>query len=384
KDASNPFNFTQYNGGATVIAYLASITVGGAEFQVQLDTGSSDLWLDTANLKPSGAQDTGLNGTLKYVDQSVAAGSIFISNATFGDFTVPQAFISAPGSNATHNIDTGLLGVGPPKLSLISTGLQSTAFNGATLLENIFAANPSEPNYITFQLSRSESTGTTSGGTFTIGELNSTLSAISSAPKLDIVSTERWITFMDGIIVNGKNVTGNSQFNMTGQGPTQTLADLDTGTSLALIPKVYADAIYSSVPGAFFFAAQNAYVLPCDTKIDLSFVFGGVAYPVHPIDTVNAFANGTAPVCFGAFTVPSENAGKPTEDFLLGDTFLRNVYSLFDYGSFISGTTPPFVQLLSTTDASAADAEFDSLSAQRNASITGTVPSTGGGAGSGG
>ncbi|TDL18837.1 acid protease [Rickenella mellea] len=383
KDASTPFNFSQYNGGALEVIYMASLTVGGAEFQVQLDTGSSDLWLDTANLKPSGTQDTGLNRSITYFDQSVAAGSILISNATFGDFTVPQAFISAPGSNATNN-DTGLLGVGPPKLSKISATLNATVFNGATLLENIFAANPSEPNYITFQLSRSESMGTTSGGTFTIGELNSTLSGISSAPKLDVVTPDKWIIFVDGIIVNGKNVTGNSRFNMTGQGPTQTLAYLDTGTSLAVIPRVYADAIYSSVPGAFFFAAQNAYVVPCDTKIDLSFVFGGVAYPVHPIDTVNAFANGTAPVCFGAFTVPSEGHEPPAEDFVLGDSFLRNVYSLYDFGSFISGTTPPFIQLLSTTDASAADSEFAALSAQRNASITGTVPSTGGGAGSGG
>ncbi len=60
---------------------------------------------------------------------------------------------------------------------------------------------------------------------------------------------------MDGIIVNGKNVTGNSQLwvlllmvlqrqhkshlilssyyrSVTGQGPAQTLSNLDTGTSL--------------------------------------------------------------------------------------------------------------------------------------------------------
>ncbi len=37
-----------------------------------------------------------------------------------------------------------------------------------------------------------------------------------------------------------------------------------------------------------------------------------------------------------------------SEDLLLGDTFLRNVYSLFDFGSFITGNTnTPFIQLLS-------------------------------------
>ncbi|TDL24668.1 acid protease [Rickenella mellea] len=383
KDASNPFNFSNVNNIKGSDVYIATLTAGGTAFQVQLDTGSSDLWLDTTKLKPSGTQDTGVSTAITYGDGTVAQGSILIANVTFGNFSVPQAFISAPGTNATTNGDTGLLGVGPPLLSAISNTLQTTTFSGKTLLENVFAANPSEPNYITFQLSRSETTGTTSGGTFTIGEVNSTLSGISNAPKLNVVSKDRWIVFMDGIIVNGKNVTGNSALSVTGQGPTQTLANLDTGTSLALIPQFYADAIYSGVPGAQLDPSTGLYIVPCDTKIDLSFVFSGVAYPVHPIDTVQAATStrGTV-ICFGGFQVSP--GGDTDEDFLLGDSFLRSVYSLYDFGSFISGTTPPFLQLLSTTDASTADSEFATLSAQRNASITGKAPSSGGGGGSSG
>ncbi|TDL18812.1 acid protease [Rickenella mellea] len=383
KDASDPFNFENNNNITGGDIYVGSLTAGGAVFQVQLDTGSSDLWLDTTSSKPSGTQDTGLTGALTYGDGTVAQGPILITNVTFGNFSVPQAFISAPGTNATTNGDTGLLGVGPPSLSSIAATLQNSTFNGTTLIQNIFAANPSEPNFITFQLSRSEATGVTSGGTFTIGEVNSTLSGISNAPKLNVVSKDRWVVFMDGIIVDGKNVTGNSQLSVTGQGPTQTLANLDTGTSLAQIPKLYADAIYSGVPGAQYDASSGLYNVPCDAKIDLSFVFSGIAYPVHPIDTVQAGATTKGTVaCFGGFQVSS--GGDPDEDFLLGDSFLRNVYSLYDFGSFIAGTTPPFLQLLSTTDASTADSEFSTLSAQRNASITGKAPSSGGGGSGGG
>lgn len=128
---------------------------------------------------------------------------------------------------------------------------------------------------MTFELSRSLATGTTDGGVFTIGEVNSTHSAISSAPNLNVVSRNRWVVLMDGMIVNGRNVTGQSSFSgVAGQTSGQTLANLDTGTSLSQIPQAYVDAIYGQVPGAQFFPSQGVYVLPCDTNINVSFVFG--------------------------------------------------------------------------------------------------------------
>ncbi|TDL21727.1 acid protease [Rickenella mellea] len=387
KDVSNPFNFSHVNDFRIGDVYEVSLTAGGAEFDVQLDTGSSDLWLDTRIMKPSGTQDTGLTSKITYVDLTSAEGPVLIANVTFGNVTVPSAFISAAGSNATLNGDAGVIGVGPPTLSRIARTLKNTTFNGKTPLENastrefpqIFAANPDEPKFFTFQLSRSETTGTTSGGIFTIGEVNSTLSGISNAPKLNVVSPNRWTVLMDGMIVNGKTVTGNSRFNISGQGPTQTVANFDTGGTQSLVPQFYADAIYSNVPGAEFDSSQGVYIVPCNTKIDVSFLFSGIAYPVHPIDTVQAQLDPTTgmAVCFGGFLVAT---GLP-QDFVLGDVFLRDVYALHDFGSFISGTTPPFVQLLSTLNAATADSEFDTLSAQRNASITGEVPSSGGGGG---
>ena len=45
-------------------------------------------------------------------------GPILVGDVTLGGFTVKnQAFISAPGSNATILGDNGILGVGPPRLS---------------------------------------------------------------------------------------------------------------------------------------------------------------------------------------------------------------------------------------------------------------------------
>ena len=66
----------------------------------------------------------------------------------------------------------------------------------------------------------------------------------------------------------------------------QTLANLDTGTSLSQIPQTYAAAIYGDVPGAQLYSSSGIYVLPCDTKINVSFVFGYV-FPSHRLSGIN-------------------------------------------------------------------------------------------------
>ena len=87
--------------------------------QVQLDTGSSDLWLDTANYTLSGLTDTGIPGSVKYVyvspfslnsmsldinlipisDGSGAWGNINLGSISWGDFTIRnQAFSESSNS----------------------------------------------------------------------------------------------------------------------------------------------------------------------------------------------------------------------------------------------------------------------------------------------
>lgn len=117
---------------------------------------------------------------------------------------------------------------------------------------------------MTFELSRSEVTSLTSGGVFTLGETNSNFSAILNAPQLPALTPDAWFVLMDGLNVNGKPVPSQNK----------DIALLDTGTSLAQLPKVYVDAIYGSVPGAVFDPTEGQYTIPCDTKLNISFSFG--------------------------------------------------------------------------------------------------------------
>lgn len=165
-----------------------------------------------------------------------------------------------------------------------------------THFKQVFQANTSLSTFITFQLSRSQATGTTDGGIFTIGEIDSNFTAVSQSSKLPVISTDRWVVLMDGMLINGQPVSGGSalyvlphpiiSFNtvvnafvhlcseVQGQGTGQTLANLDTGTSLAQIPQTYAQEIYGSIPGAQLLSSQGIYVVPCSTKLNISFVFG--------------------------------------------------------------------------------------------------------------
>ncbi|EMD36871.1 hypothetical protein CERSUDRAFT_114789 [Gelatoporia subvermispora B] len=360
---SGDFQFGNLDG----IIYVGTVVIDGQSFQVQLDTGSSDLWLDTTNVQfSSNVSATGHNSSVTYLDTTQAAGPILVGPAQFGDFLVEnQAFLSAPGTNATTDGDKGLFGIGPPSLSNIAQTLNGSDYNGNTLLANIFSFYPDEPNFMSILLSRGDE-GLTSGGIFTIGEYPSQLDQVQNEPPFPLLGTDAWVTAMDGVAINGYFMSGGAQpADIQTDNPPdgQVSALLDTGTALALAPPSYVHAIYSGLPGAQYDNGQQRWFVPCDSKVNVTMVWGQNEYPVHPIDSVIVWTveNGQ-PICAGAITSSYESG----VDFLLGDTFLRNVLTVFDFGTLVSdGTNPPFVQLLSITDPDQAWAEYDSMNAAR-------------------
>ena len=69
-----------------------------------------------------------------------------------------------------------------------------------------------------------------------------------------------------------------------------------------------ADAFYARVPGAKiqnFTGVGSIYVVDCDVELNVSFKFGKVSIPIHPLDTVDDDLNRRDelgnPICMGAF-----------------------------------------------------------------------------------
>ncbi|OBZ76478.1 Aspartic protease [Grifola frondosa] len=361
------------------VDYVANILVDGQSFEVQLDTGSSDLWIDTTDVTfSSETTDTHFTAGIRYLDGTVATGDILLSSVSLGQYMVHnQSFISAPGSNATFLSDKGILGIGPPSLSVLFNNLDGSPYDGTPFMNNVFQTYQNESSFYTFLLSRSE-VGITDGGIFTIGELGSHNESISQAPKLSLLVDKIWMIAVDGAIINGQSITGNGippklQSVIPPSG--KLTAVFDTGTGAALAPPYYVDAMYKDIPGAQYSPDDQFYYVPCDSKVNVSVVVGTNEYPVHPIDTTvfYNFDDDGLPVCIGAWRYSTDSG----QDFLLGDSFLRNVYSVFNFGSLARAEDgAPYLQILSVTNADQAWAEYDSLNAERIASARSSGAST--------
>lgn len=106
--------------------------------------------------------------------------------------------------------------------------------------------------------------------------------------------------------------------------PTGTTAIVDTGTSYILMPPSDAAALHALIPGSK--QSGETYSVPCDTRSPVQFTFSGVTYDVSPEDYVTApDSNGNCQ----SNVVGHQPFGPHT--WLLGDVFLKNVYTVFDF-----------------------------------------------------
>ncbi|KAH9889825.1 aspartic peptidase domain-containing protein [Cubamyces lactineus] len=359
--------------------YTATIYVNGVPYQVILDTGSADTWIDPLSQGVSEPPDlfhTGFNSTSTYVDNSVSSGPIVLADVTFGSYTIKnQAITISYNASPNRALYNGLIGLGGGLKSNIASFLANSSFaeNGNPIIYNLFDHEPDLPNYTTFLMSRSQM-GISDGGVLTVSEVLSNMTDILNAPLYQSPATSQWTTVMDGLYVNGEFLNGFSNFstlyrekaNLTVPDGS-TIATFDTGTSYIQGPPEYTKAIYSRVPGAKLLPPDSGlgspnmlfYSVPCNTKLNITLSFSGNLYPMHPVDAIDISFNSTTGTFFCIGTI--FGGTNPNEDFLLGASFLRNTYQLYDYGTMDALHSKPATRLLSITDPDKAWAEADAL-----------------------
>ena len=102
-------------------------------------------------------------------------------------------------------------------------------------------------------------------------------------------------------------------------------AIIDTGTTYMFIPPEDAQKLYAKIDGAEA-ADEGVYHVPCDTTTTIALVFGKIAYEISPKDYVGPSVDGGK--CYTH--IIAQSAVDSDGTWLLGDTFLKNVYSVYD------------------------------------------------------
>jgi hypothetical protein len=362
------------------VLYISNITLGGQNVRVLLDTGSSDLWV--AEDIPQ-TKDTGHSLSLSYA-VGRASGSINTATLQFDDYTVNDLPYLLVKDTSTFSGDIhaqgydGLIGLGPNTGSVIRKNLRKVdkSIKSDAVLDRIFQQNKTSQNFISLLLDRQGDPTDAFKGQFTISELVPGFENVTTMPKLSVELVEglvdenqHWQILTDknvGIIgPDGKPIT---QKTIVPKAPSGRLvAVIDSGFTFPQVPRSVSDAIYGRVQGAVYDSVNEYWTLPCDQMLSLTFTFSGKQYPIHPLDIVNndfqlTNANGN-PICIGAFQpITSAFSLLGNYDMILGMGFLRNTYTLLDYGNFISASSndrgDPYAQLLPLTDPKTAYNDF--------------------------
>jgi hypothetical protein len=208
----------------------------------------------------------------------------------------------------------GLIGLGFDAGSNVRSTLGEG--KGDTPLSRIFQQNKTTQNFVSMLLDRANDPTDTITGQITISELASGYESIASQPKLDIKdvvydsSSQHWAVFTDKEGVTGPD--GNV-IDITSIVPHvkdgQLVAVLDSGFSFSQVPRKMADAIYGRVQGANYSQSNGGiWTVPCTQELNISFTFGGVNIPIHPLDVVSSDLN-LGSYCAGTVSVSPLHSG---------------------------------------------------------------------------
>ncbi|KAI9710744.1 MAG: Type I transmembrane sorting receptor [Bogoriella megaspora] len=296
--------------------YLTPVTVGGTTLNLDIDTGSSDLWVYSSQLPAnertghayytvsSSKVLSGQRWQISYGDGSGAAGNVYADTVVVGPVTATRQAVEAATSISSEFVsDTnndGLLGLAFSTLNTVTPTRQTTFFDTvkSTLTSPLFAADLKyrAPGVYDFGfIDTSKYTGTVDYAT---------------------VSTRQgfWEFTASGYAVAGTT--------------TSTSIDgiADTGTTLLYLPDSVVRAYYARVSGSSNSATYGGYVFPCSTTLPtFSLSIGGKLHTV-PGNYINyAPANSAGTTCFGGI---QSSAGIGINIF--GDIFLKSQYVIFD------------------------------------------------------
>lgn len=337
-------------------SYFAPITVGTPPqtFNVILDTGSSDLWVANNDCSACPQDVTlfnpGSSSSLSQSQQSIqisygsgeVAGSVATDTVSMGGFTITgQTFtlVNQITSNFLVSPVSGLMGLA------FQTIAQSRAMPfWEALASGNHLTTPEMSFWLTRFVNDPQAQALEPGGAFTLGGTNSSLFTgdIDFVNIPSGVTPSFWLLPLQAVTVQGNNVdipTGNGA-----------LAAIDTGTTLVAGPSDAVANIYAQIPNSKNQTGQlqGFFSFPCDTTVTVSLNFGSRTWAISNADFNLGAIDRAGDQCLGGiFDLDAGSNIDPSSNvpsWVIGDTFLKNVYSVFR-------SSPPSVGFAQLSDA---------------------------------
>ncbi|KAL1409399.1 hypothetical protein Q8F55_003382 [Vanrija albida] len=319
------------------IAYLAQVEIGTPPqtLTLNLDTGSSDLWVFSSDLSAADQANhdvfdyhksttwkpiSGATFSVGYGDGSAASGGVGRDVVKLGGLTIPNQAVEIAQTQykfAKGNND-GLVGLGyytGRHGNKVSTGPEKTP------VDNLIAQGTLPPGSQLFT-SAFYSTRNPEKSFYTFGYIDEDLVAQSgqSLKWAPIDGSQGYWQFPSTTArVGGKAVTGI---------PSNQVAIADTGTSLALVHPAVAKALYAQIPdvvtdrdGFYHFPNSSISKLP---KFEVA--VGPNLWTIQPEDLAYLWDDADQLWVGG---VQALNDGLS----IFGDSFLKSVYAVWDRGN---------------------------------------------------
>ncbi|KAI1380910.1 aspartic endopeptidase [Hypoxylon crocopeplum] len=328
--------------------YICKVGIGNPaqELLVDFDTGSADTWVCSTLQGKSGQSGhniydpkksktfkkmPGKTWKIQYGDGSTASGDCVSDTLTLGGLSIKKQTIecaSELSKQFAKGTSDGLLGLAWGKINTVKDSGEKDP--QATPVENMIKQEdiPKESELFTsaFYSSRDKK----AESFYTFGFIDQDLVKKSGQ---DIHWTEVdnsqgfWSISSESCSINGEKIelSGNN-------------AIADTGTTLALMGDKVVEKLYDQIPGATYDWSNQGYIFPITVKADdmpeVKVAVGDQEWVIQKEDLAFALTDDKKNWYGGI-----QSRGTMPFD-ILGDTFLKSVYAVWDQGNKRLGLVP--------------------------------------------
>ncbi|KAF8823613.1 hypothetical protein HHX47_DHR9000085 [Lentinula edodes] len=287
--------------------------------------GSSDLWVPSSSCTSStcsakSTYDSSASSTsskesgsfsIEYGDGSTVSGPVYEDTVTVAGIQVSkQKFspVTTLSSSFASDPADGILGLAFPAIS----NLDADPF-----FVNANSQNAVDSNEFGFYLA-------SSGSELYLGGANSDL--YSGSIEYHDVDTSTGFWQISGASIASDGTTAVSDFATI----------IDSGTTIMYGPPSAVKEFYAQVSGSKLYDSANGfYSFPCESAPEVSFSWGGDSFTVSADNFNLGTTSSGASTCVGALA--AEDLGLGDSTWLLGDSWMKNVYTVFSFSKTAVG-----------------------------------------------